>query len=306
MIAGRRAGGCLRSARRELRRGRRRRSLCSAGLWARPRARRDNRGVKMHRRRLVFVLLALAVFGVSLGAGATIGYARAAARGEAVDLTGTAGAVGDGAPGAAGVPRASKPDRSPVPQTRLGRPRVRRRLRAGPPTAGWPLVAADSLGPPPGFVLRVPVLMYHRIAPADQVGRSLPGPRGSSGPLRGAAGGARGCRLALDHGRPARGRPGNRRRAAAADVRHHVRRRPARRLHGGAPDPASPRPRGDLLRDHGPDQRVELADRQRDPASRVAGHGDREPHDGPRPRQHARIPGSPSWSSAGLPLESQP
>src|SRR5450759_4487209 len=41
-------------------------------------------------------------------------------------------------------------------------------------TATWPLVATDSPGPAAGFAVRVPVLMYHRIAPADEVGRSLP------------------------------------------------------------------------------------------------------------------------------------
>jgi peptidoglycan/xylan/chitin deacetylase (PgdA/CDA1 family) len=35
-------------------------------------------------------------------------------------------------------------------------------------------VAADAPGPPIGFAVRVPVLMYHRVAPADQVGDSLP------------------------------------------------------------------------------------------------------------------------------------
>ena len=131
----------------------------------------------MHRRRLVFVLLALAVFGVSLGAGATIGYARAAAGGQAVDLTGTVGAVGDGAPGASAAPglQASPTDSDTGGTGPTGSPAGPTPTPGRTPTAGWPLVAADSLGPPPGFVLQVPVLMYHRIAPADQVGRSLPG-----------------------------------------------------------------------------------------------------------------------------------
>jgi peptidoglycan/xylan/chitin deacetylase (PgdA/CDA1 family) len=128
----------------------------------------------MRRGRLLFALVGVAVFGVSLGAGATVGYDRARwARGtdggdaaaivSRVDVRAgapTPGAVTDApstAPATSRAGAAGSPSPSPI----------------GTPVASWPLVAADSPGPPYGFALRVPVVMYHRVAPADQVGRSL-------------------------------------------------------------------------------------------------------------------------------------
>ncbi len=46
---------------------------------------------------------------------------------------------------------------------------------ATPIPAQWPLVATGKGGPAATFVLHVPVLMYHRVAPASQIGDSLPG-----------------------------------------------------------------------------------------------------------------------------------
>jgi peptidoglycan/xylan/chitin deacetylase (PgdA/CDA1 family) len=133
----------------------------------------------MRLRRPLFAVLALAVFVVSLGAGAAVGYSHAAGPVTAMHPAGTAGTAGGIATGTGnGVstpaiattgpstvptadPTASNAGPSPLP--------------APTPTAAWPLVAADAPGPPFGFAVRVPVLMYHRVAPADQVGDSLPG-----------------------------------------------------------------------------------------------------------------------------------
>ena len=129
----------------------------------------------MRRGRLLFALGGVAGFGVSLGAGATVGYDRAHGAGgtdggegaaivERVDVRAgatTPGAVADSpsaAPATSPAGAAGSPSPSPVRT----------------PIASWPLVAADSPGPPYGFAVRVPVLMYHRVAPVDQVGRSLP------------------------------------------------------------------------------------------------------------------------------------
>lgn len=132
----------------------------------------------MRHRRSVFALLALAVFAVSVGAGAAAGYGRAATPGIATNPAGTAGIVDDSGTGtassrptsAAGTAPSAGPAASGAASV-AGRSPSPGRTQ----TASWPLVAADSPGPPPGFVIRVPVLMYHRIAPADQIGRSLPG-----------------------------------------------------------------------------------------------------------------------------------
>ena len=128
----------------------------------------------MRGRRLLFALLGVAIFGVSLGAGATVGYGRAvdgatADQREAAAVVGRFDAgAGSSAPGAGPIAPSLAPSTSPA---------------SAPPgpaqspvrtPASWPLVAADSPGPPYGFAVRVPVLMYHRVAPADQVGRSLP------------------------------------------------------------------------------------------------------------------------------------
>ncbi len=134
----------------------------------------------MRRGRLLFALVGVAVFGVSLGAGATVGYDRARGSGPpdgsaAVSIvdpvvaragTPTPGAVPATPSSAASIAPSSSPaDATPGPAA----------SPAGRMVATWPLVAADSPGPPYGFAVRVPVLMYHRVAPADQVGLSLPG-----------------------------------------------------------------------------------------------------------------------------------
>jgi peptidoglycan/xylan/chitin deacetylase (PgdA/CDA1 family) len=149
----------------------------------------------MRLRRPLFAVLAIAVFGVSLGAGAAVGYGDAAAPTTAMRPAGGGGVAGGAAAGtgaelstpaatAAGPSEAPAASPTDIPSTgpseapAVGSPGS----SAGPspapgrtPTATWPLVAADAPGPPPGFAIRVPVLMYHRVAPADQVGRSLPG-----------------------------------------------------------------------------------------------------------------------------------
>ena len=132
----------------------------------------------MRLRRSMFAILALVVFVASLGTGAAVGYGHAAAAVAAIRPAGAgeipggtrtganngpstpvAATIGPGAASTAG-PTASNAGASPFP--------------ARTPTATWPLVAADAPGPPTGFAVRVPVLMYHRVAPADQVGDSLP------------------------------------------------------------------------------------------------------------------------------------
>jgi peptidoglycan/xylan/chitin deacetylase (PgdA/CDA1 family) len=129
----------------------------------------------MRRGRLVFVLLGVAVFGVSFGAGATVGYGRAS------DAAGTdqrgAAAIAARSGAGTGVPTSAVEPTAPSLDPSAGATAA----TAGPaksperaPTATWPLVGADSPGPPYGFSVRVPVLMYHRVAPADEVGRSLP------------------------------------------------------------------------------------------------------------------------------------
>jgi|GEM_PF-902584 len=141
----------------------------------------------MHLPRPLFVVLAVAVFVVALGAGGAVGYGRAADAATGTQPAGanrTAAAAGTSAAGTgapAGPTPAATPDgRSPdATATPVVGPIA---SGTGPstsssltPTATWPLVAADAPGPPFDVALRVPVLMYHRIAPADQVGRSLPG-----------------------------------------------------------------------------------------------------------------------------------
>ena len=130
----------------------------------------------MRRRRLLFAMLGVAVFGVSFGAGATVGYGYAR-EAVATDLRAAAAIAGLSAAGtdvpALGV-ESTAPSLEPTagPSTATSVPA---KSPDAQPTASWPLVAADSPGPPGGFAVRVPVLMYHRVAPADQIGRSLPG-----------------------------------------------------------------------------------------------------------------------------------
>ncbi len=129
----------------------------------------------MRRGRLFFALVGVAVFGVSLGAGATVGYDRA--RGiAATDASAVAGII-DGPAVVAGAPTPTSGSRAPSPAPvtwPASDPGSATPAPVRTPVASWPLVAADSRGPGYGFAVRVPVLMYHRVAPADQVGRSLP------------------------------------------------------------------------------------------------------------------------------------
>lgn len=129
--------------------------------------------------RPLFAVLALAVFIVSLGAGAAVGYGLAAAPVTAMHPAragGIAGGAGTGMGNGLSTPTAATAGTSQVP---TADPTA---SNAGPsplpaptPIAAWPLVAADAPGPPFGFAVRVPVLMYHRVAPANQVGDSWPG-----------------------------------------------------------------------------------------------------------------------------------
>ena len=129
--------------------------------------------------RPLFEVLALAVFIVSLGAGAAVGYGLAAAPVTArhpARAGGIAGGAGTGMGNGLSTPTAATAGTSQVP---TADPTA---SNAGPsplpaptPIAAWPLVAADAPGPPFGFAVRVPVLMYHRVAPANQVGDSWPG-----------------------------------------------------------------------------------------------------------------------------------
>jgi len=132
----------------------------------------------MRLRRPLFAVLALAVFVVSLGAGAAVGYSHAAGPVIAMHPAGTAGTAGGTATGTGNgvsTPAIATTGPSTVP---TADPTA---SNAGPsaaptrtPIATWPLVAATASGPPTGFAVRVPVLMFHRVAPADQVGDSLP------------------------------------------------------------------------------------------------------------------------------------
>jgi hypothetical protein len=144
------------------------------GAWLQARRRGGamrHSGVTMRHRRTLFAVLALAVFGVSLGAGAAVGYGDAAAPATAMHPAGAGGTAGDSGAGTGSglsTPAAATTGPSTVP---TAGPTA---SSAGPspfpgrtPTATWPLVAADAPGPPFGFAVRVPVLMYHRVAPAD-------------------------------------------------------------------------------------------------------------------------------------------
>ena len=133
----------------------------------------------MRLRRPFFAVLVVAVFGVSVGAGAAVGYGAAAATvpvvlpagpGRAVAPGGADVTAGDPTPAATTAAPSILPTEVPAVASASPAPTPGRTA-----TATWPLVAADAPGPPAGFTLRVPVLMYHRVAPADQVGTSLPG-----------------------------------------------------------------------------------------------------------------------------------
>ena len=132
----------------------------------------------MRLRRPLFAVLALAVFVVSLGAGTAVGYGHAAAPVAAVHPAGAggiAGGAGTGPGNGLSASTAAATGPSAVPTAGASGSNVSPSPSpARTPTAIWPLVAADAPGPPFGFAVRVPVLMYHRVAPADQVGRSLP------------------------------------------------------------------------------------------------------------------------------------
>jgi peptidoglycan/xylan/chitin deacetylase (PgdA/CDA1 family) len=133
----------------------------------------------MRLRRPLFAILVVAVFGVSVGAGAAVGYGAAAAPipvvrsagpGGTTVLEGTDATPGDPTPAATTAEPSLLPSEGPAVASASPAPTPGRTA-----TATWPLVAADAPGPPAGFTLLVPVLMYHRVAPADQVGTSLPG-----------------------------------------------------------------------------------------------------------------------------------
>lgn len=114
--------------------------------------------------RPLFVVLAAAVFVVSFGAGGAVGYGRAA---DAAPAATPAGPAPDPTATPAADPSASGPGASPSPSPASS--------RSPTPIATWPIVAAGAPGPTLDFAVRVPVLMYHRVAPADQIGLSLPG-----------------------------------------------------------------------------------------------------------------------------------
>lgn len=125
-----------------------------------------------------FAVLVVAVFGVSVGAGAVVGYGAAAAPVSVLPAGPGGAAFQEGANATPSDPTPAATMAAPsIPATEA--PSVASASPAPSPgrtaTATWPLVAADAPGPPAGFTLRVPVLMYHRVAPADQIGTSLPG-----------------------------------------------------------------------------------------------------------------------------------
>jgi len=132
-----------------------------------------------------FVVLVSAVFVVCLGAGAAVGYGRAADAATAIQSAGASGiAAGAGTGPQAGLstPPATPagPASDPTAAATAGPSASGTGLSPSPlpssaPIATWPLVASDAPGPAFGFAVRVPVLMYHRVAPADQIGLSLPG-----------------------------------------------------------------------------------------------------------------------------------
>lgn len=135
-------------------------------------------GSEMHLPRPLFAVLVLAVFSVSLGAGAAVGYGLAAAPVTAtypVRAAGIAGGGGTGTGNSLSTPAATTSGTSHVP---TAGPTASQAVPSAAPTrtpiATWPLVAATASGPPTGFAVRVPVLMFHRVALADQVGDSLP------------------------------------------------------------------------------------------------------------------------------------
>ncbi len=128
--------------------------------------------------RPLFAALALVAFVVSLGAGAAVGYGLAAAPVTAMHPARAGGIAGGAGTGTgSGLSRPAAATAGPFDVPTAGPTASQAVPSPGParaPTATWPLVAADAPGPPFGFAARVPVLMYHRVAPADQVGRSLP------------------------------------------------------------------------------------------------------------------------------------
>ena len=75
----------------------------------------------------------------------------------------TGGAGGSIPPTGTSVPSAPPATGSPSPTAS--------RIPVPVPVRPPPLPATP---PPPSFALRVPILMYHRVAPASQIGRSLP------------------------------------------------------------------------------------------------------------------------------------
>ena len=113
--------------------------------------------------RPLFAVLALAVFIVSLGAGAAVGYGLAAAPVTAMHPAragGIAGGAGTGTGNGPSTPAAAIAGTSQVPTAGpTASQAVPSAAPARTPTATWPLVAATASGPPTGFAVRVPVLM---------------------------------------------------------------------------------------------------------------------------------------------------
>jgi len=101
----------------------------------------------MRGKRPILAVLALAVVGASLGAGAVASVAAS-----------SPSPVASSSPSPVASPSPAATWRPPTPTA----------------AATWPLVPATAAGPAPGFKVLVPVLMYHRVAPPGEVGRSLP------------------------------------------------------------------------------------------------------------------------------------
>jgi peptidoglycan/xylan/chitin deacetylase (PgdA/CDA1 family) len=133
----------------------------------------------MRLRRPLFALVAIAVFAVSLGAGAAVGYGDAA-NPRAATLTVAAGTDPGGAAGTGLADQSAGASAEPSTSSTGGPAGSSASPSLSPspsPTqiASWPRVAANAPGPAAGFSVGVPVLMYHRVAPADEIGDSLPG-----------------------------------------------------------------------------------------------------------------------------------
>ncbi len=133
----------------------------------------------MRLRRPLFALVAIAVFAVSLGAGAAVGYG-GAANPRAATVPVAAGADPGGSAAAGPADQSAGASAGPSASSTgalAGSSASPSPLPSPSPTsvASWPLVAANASGPAAGIAVQVPVLMYHRVAPAGEIGDSLPG-----------------------------------------------------------------------------------------------------------------------------------